>query len=430
MAKILTAASVAKVRGSPQGCREIPDGGCVGLYLVVYPSGRKSWALRYRRPASGVSAKLILGSVYDAGKKLEVDAKPVIGGHHSLGSARHLVAELKHEIARGRDPGRAHIIQKQKVLASDKFGGAAADFIEQYAKHKTRRWRSTARLLGLKPHADGQRLEAIRRGLADRWRDRPIDEIDGDLIHAVVHETRETGIPGLEQRRMEPSEARARSFYATLSSMFSWLVRTRRLKANPCVGVSRPETSKARERILTDEEIVKFWRAADRADPPFGPLLKLLLLTGARLNEIAGARRSELSADGKVLAIPGERSKNHRSHTIFLPPLARDILQNVVTESEIIFTRTSRTPVSGWSRLKQRLDEAMAIPAWRLHDLRRTCATGMAEIGIAPHIVEACLNHISGARAGVAGVYNRAAYASEKAAALARWSDHIQALIE
>ena len=140
-------------------------------------------------------------------------------------------------------------------------------------------------------------------------------------------------------------------------------------------------------------------------------------------------RRSELSDDGKTWTIPGERTKNHLTHIVPLPPLARDILAGVEPIGNFMFSTTGKTPVAGFSKLRHRLDDKMQIPPWRLHDLRRTCATGMAEIGIAPHVVEACLNHVSGAKAGVAGTYNRAAYAEEKKAALERWADHVSGLV-
>ena len=447
MTKALTAASVKKLRETEDRVREIPDGGCVGLYLQIYPSGRKSWALRYRRPLDGRPAKLTLGSVFIVRAKRngwastegrcspisadrsEIDVKPAIGGHLTLGAAHRLVAERKHEIALGRDPGLAHIAAKRQIASSDKFGGAALDFVEQHAKRKTRRWEDTARLLGLKPEGDGGGFETIKKGLADRWRDRPIAEIDGDLIHAIVEETREKGIPGLGRHRREPSESRARSMFAALSAMFGWLIAKRRLRQNPCVGVARPETPKARERVLTNDEIVRFWKATDEASKPFGQLLKLLLLTGSRLNEVAGMRRAELTQEGQTWTILGERTKNHKTHVVPLPKIAADILATVDTDGDIVFTTNGKTVVSGWSKTKRRLDDAMRIPPWRLHDLRRTCATGMAEIGIAPHIVEACLNHISGAKAGVAGVYNRAAYGAEKKVALERWAAHVDGLV-
>jgi integrase len=141
--------------------------------------------------------------------------------------------------------------------------------------------------------------------------------------------------------------------------------------------------------------------------------------------------RDELTDDNATWNIPGARTKNGRPHVVPLPPLARQIIKAAAGKrpTPLCFTTNGKSPVSGWSKLKARLDRAMAIPQWRLHDLRRTAATGMAEIGIPPHIVEACLNHISGAKAGVAGTYNRAAYAAEKRAALERWAAHVEGLI-
>ena len=142
-------------------------------------------------------------------------------------------------------------------------------------------------------------------------------------------------------------------------------------------------------------------------------------------------RKSELSDDRAIWTIPGTRTKNKLAHVVPLSPLASEILATVKpVEGDFMFTTTGRSPVSGWSKLKARIDERAGIRPWRLHDLRRTAATGMAEIGIPPHIVEAALNHVSGAKSGVAGTYNRAAYTNEKKAALERWAAHIVGLIQ
>jgi integrase len=429
MAKTLTAAAVKNYRPG-KGRREIPEGGCPGLYLVIQASGHRSWALRFRRP-SGRPAKLTLGPVDLSGK--EAEGAPVLGQPLTLASARRLAADIGHQRALGRDvvadydASRRRQRSEHETRAKNTFGAAARDFIEQYASKRTRRWRVTARLLGLRPMPEG--LEIIGGGLADRWSDKPVAAIDGHDIFGLVDETRRSGVPGLERRRDGPTEARARVMLACLSKMFSWLVQRRQVEKNPCAGVHRPEVSRARDRVLTDAEIVKFWSAVDAERKEFSGLLKLLLLTGCRLNEVAGMRRAELSDDGATWSIPGERTKNKRPHIVPLAPLAREILATMAGDGELVFTTTGRSPVSGWSRIKTSLDGAMRIPPWRLHDLRRTAATGMAEIGIAPHIVEAALNHISGAKAGVAGTYNRAAYAPEKRAALERWASHVQGLV-
>jgi integrase len=429
MAKVLTAAGVAKLRPAATR-REIPDGGCPGLHLVVQPSGAKSWALRYRRP-NKQSAKLVLGSVYEKeGKEPETD--PVIGGHLTLAAAHRLVTALRHQIAQGRDPGAAHMAERERRRATavegaaNTFDAAARDFVEKYASKKVRRWKEQARLLGLRP----EDLTIIPKGLTERWGRRPVAEIDGHDIYALIDETRRSGAPGLERRSDGPTEARARAMLSCLSRMFRWLAEHRRVLQNPCAGVHRPDAPKARDRVLNEAEIVKFWKAAKGEQNAFGVILRLLLLTGCRLNEVAGMLREELSDDGATWNIPGARTKNGRPHVVPLAPLAREIIAAAGGQGPLCFTTDGKSRVSGWSKLKGRLDRAMASPHWRIHDLRRTAATGMAEIGIAPHIVEACLNHISGAKAGVAGTYNRAAYAAEKRVALERWAAHVQGLVD
>jgi integrase len=428
MAKQLTAAAVQRLRPGKVR-REIRDGGCPGLYLIIQSGGHRSWALRFRRPG-GKPAKLTLGPANLTGQ--EAEGEPVLGAPLTLASARRLATELHRQRALGKDVVAVrHRERLERVAHGGRtFAAAAADYIEQYAMRRTRGWWNRARLLGLRPTAEGNGLELIPKGLADRWRDRPIAEIDGDDIHLIVDEVRERGVPGLERRAEGPSDSQARAMFAGLSKMFSWLVERRRSRSNPCTGVHRPATLKARDRVLTSSELVAFWRAADAERKEFGALLKLLLLTGARLNEVAGMQRAELSDDGATWTIPGERTKNGRVHVVPLSPLVRELIARVSTDTDLVFTANGTTVVSGWSKIKNRLDAAMQIPPWRFHDLRRTCATGMAELGIAPHIVEAVLNHVSGARAGVAGTYNRAAYAGEKKAALERWAAHVEGLID
>jgi integrase len=425
--KQLTAAAVQRLRPG-KFRREIRDGGCPSLYLIVQSTGHKSWALRFRRPG-GLPAKLTLGPVDITGQ--EAEGEPVLGAPLTLASARRLAMELHRQRALGKDVVALRRRERlERVARGGKtFAIAAADYIEQYAVRKTRGWKARSRLLGLQPVSEGEGLQLIPRGLADRWRDRSITEIDGDDIHLIVDEVRERGVPGLERRAEGPSDAQARAMFAGLSKMFGWLVERRRLRTNPCTGVHRPPALKARDRVLTDAELVAFWGATDAERVEFGSLLKILLLTGCRLNEVAGMRRTELSEDGATWTIPGERTKNGRAHVVPLSPLVRALIESISTNAELVFTTNGLTPPSGWSKLKNRLDAAMNIPAWRFHDLRRSCATGMAEIGIAPHIVEACLNHLSGAKAGVAGVYNRSAYAAEKKGALERWAIHIEGLV-
>lgn len=431
MAKMLTTTAVQKMRAE-EARIEVKDAGSKGLLLTIEPSGLKRWTMRFRH-SDGSLVRLSLGPVDFTGT--EQEATPQIGDPLSLAAARRLAADVNRKRALGHDFKAAKQRQAfQKELKGSKtFALAAVDFVTQHSMRKVRGWKLQARSLGIRPKADGAGVELIPHGLANRWSTRALTEIDGDDIHALVREVRERGIPGIGRKNLGPSEPRARAVYSDLSKFFSWCVEERRLKASPVVGVTKPRPPASRERTLTDKEIVWFWRACDRLPEPFGPCLRVMLLTGARRSEVAGMRRSEF--EGSVWTIPGERSKNHRAHDLPLPPLATDIIDAVPTVGDLVFTTTDRTPISGWSKTKTELDKQMRelagakIAPWRIHDLRRTCATKMGELGIAPHVIEAVLNHVSGFRAGVSGTYNRNAYGPEKKAALERWAAHLTGMV-
>jgi integrase len=427
MAKPLTAAAVLRLRPGPQR-REIPDGGCAGLYLIIQSSGHKGWALRFRRP-SGKTAKLTLGPVDLTGH--ESEAEPVICAPLTLASARRLATELHRQRARGKDIVAVKRREKleQQVRSAATFDQAAKDFIEKYAMREQRRWQQTARILGWEPLMDG--IELIPKGLSDRWRDRPLPQITGDDIFLLIDEIRDSGIPGLKVRRPGESESRARMAYAVISTLFGWLVEKRRLTANPCVGLSRPEVGPARDRILSDAEIVKLWQVTEAARVPFGQIIRLALLTGCRLREIADARRSEFTDDFANWEIPGTRTKNKRAHIIQLPPLARAILASVPpSKSDLIFTWGNGRRISGFGQQKRKLDLAMGVDKpWKIHDLRRVFATGLADnLQIVPHVIESCLNHASG-KTTIAATYNISTYSDQRKVALQRWADHIQSLV-
>jgi integrase len=450
---VLTDAAVKKYRGTTKR-REIRDAGAQGLYLVIQPNGHKSWALRYRRP-DGRPAKLTLGPL-DLSR--EPNDEPVLGAPLSLASARALAAEQHRQRKRGIDVATRHVSEKRRAkqaaadAAADTFTAFAIRFIDEHAKPKTRRWRDTSRMFGLDYPHDGGEPNAIKGGLAARWNDRELRTITGDDLHDLVDEARRTGIPGLERRRDRASDTQGRAMAAALSKLFAWAKDHRHVSVNPAVDMYKPEAPKARARVLNvkldvrrADELRWVWSACDSLSEPFGTLLRLLLLTGCRLNELAKLRSEEVSDDLATLRIPGARTKNHLPHDVYLPPLARNLLASVkqIDGCAFVFSTNGTSPVSGWSKTKKRLDAAMlalarkergkdvTIDAWRIHDLRRTCATGMAgkSVGIAPHVIEAALNHISGAKASVAGIYNREEYEPEKRDAWQRWADHVDGIV-
>ena len=216
---------------------------------------------------------------------------------------------------------------------------------------------------------------------------------------------------------------------ASLSALFAWAMRQGLADHNPVADIGKPGLERSRDRILTAHELTTVWKACGSDD--YGRIVKLLILTGRRRQEVAGMTWQELNLEQAIWSLPSERTKNGLPHDVPLPPAALSILSDIAVRDEklILFGRGNNT-FSGWSRCKRRLDERSGIEGWRLHDLRRTSVTGMAEIGIQPHVIEAVVNHISGHKGGIAGVYNRASYAEEKRDALKRWSDHVMSLIE
>jgi integrase len=235
---------------------------------------------------------------------------------------------------------------------------------------------------------------------------------------------------------------------STLSAMFGWAMREGIVDANPVVGTNKAAEEASRERVLSSWELADIW-AACREDG-YGRMVRLLMLTGQRHQEDGGMRWGEIDLDRGMWSLPGERAKNKRPHAVPLAPIAVSMLESSPRRAgrDYVFGE-GKAGFSGWARCKEALDrrirEARAkvaavageraglpqpIAAWRMHDLRRTVATGMAELGVQPHIVEAVLNHRSGHKGGVAGVYNRATYGREVGAALALWADHLRSIVE
>lgn len=400
MARAFTTKAIEALKPDPSKRVEVPDPGLAGLYIVIQPSGAKSWAVRYRH--AGKPAKLTLGKW------------PIMG----LADARMAASEALQVVEHGNDPAETKRAAKatrgavDPDVERDKFRNVVDLFLKRHASHNRR--------------ADDV-AAMFRREVLDRWGDRPIQEITKrDVIETL---------DGVVDRGSPITANRLR---AHLNTLFNWAKGRDVIVLNPLDGIRPPAPERPRERVLTDDEIKLFWHACDKIGQPFGPLFRLLLLTGQRRGEVAGMTDKEI--DGAVWSIPPERSKNGDAHPITLPAAALDVLDGVdriAGQAGLIFTTNGRSPVSGFTRAKDRLDAEMKvlaedaeIPAFTIHDLRRTAATGMAGLGFPPHVVEAVLNHRSGTRRGVAGVYNRFAYTEEKAAALEAWARSVLSLVE
>jgi integrase len=450
MAKGLTALAIKAKKAKPNR-QEIPDEGCPGLYLVVQPSGSKSWAFRYR--FGDTPRKLTIGPVLTVGNGIEEPVQAVLGHPNTVNGARMLAAKARHDVASGIDPGRQKKLERQdakqrarraQLLERDTVEAVCRAFIDKYARRKTREasWHETARLLGLKPDpADPSKLiETASKGeVISRWGDRSVHDIKRRDVNDLLDEIVSRGAPVAANRVL-----------AALRKMFNWAASQDIVGASPCVGVARPAEETARDRILTDDELRLVWIGCDRIGWPFGPMIQGLILTLQRRDEVAEMRRDEI--DGKTWTIPAARVKNGTAHEVPLSAAAAELFgsQRKIGKDKggLIFTTDGIAPVSGFSRAKDRLDAAIVdiqhgeatargerksdvkpIPHWTLHDLRRTGASGMARLGIQLPVIEKVLNHTSGSFRGVVGVYQRHSYADEKRKALDAWADAIKLIL-
>jgi len=371
--------------------REIPDSGCRGLYLVVQPSGRKAWAVRYR--FGGVTRKLTL----DAGL--------------TLAAARKAATDALHELERGNDPAalkfeaRAATESAAAARKRDTVDHLAGLFIEQHAKRKTRKnsWRQTEHV-----------FENI---VLPAWRGR------------VIHNIARRDIRELVENVAVDRPIMANRALGQLSKFFNWMLERDIITASPCAGIKPPAKEHARERLLSDDEIKSLWFACDTIKGPAGPVVKLLLLTGQRCGEVVGMKRSEISGD--VWTLPPERTKNKMRHEVPLSAQALAIIDAMpVIDEDFVFTSSATRRLGKMSHAKKALDaQIKPKEPWVLHDLRRTAASGMAALGIKLPVIEKVLNHKSGSFRGIVGVYQRHEYAAEKRDALQRWANHVEGLV-
>ena len=438
----LTVAAVASLKAEPKR-REILDaGGPPGMYLVIQPSGHKSWVLRYK--IEGRRFKLFIGTcdTTTTGKKRDA---PELGGHHTLADARVLARKYHAQVAAGRNPFIERKAAKEQIafaqIDADKlaFPVVAREYVEHWLRDKKeyRGWDRTAGTLGL--DYDGDTVTIIPGSLCARWASKSVSEITRAELKMTIGDAGSRGVPGRGRSNNGHSSARERRVSNALGGLFAWCVgRGNKLEANPMTGIEAPEPSGKGTRVLSDDELKKVWEACD--DGPFGRVIKVMMLTGQRTREVSGMRWSELSEAGTksgpgfdTWTIPATRAKNKKEHAVPLAPEVRELLKGSQNREpfDLIFTTNGRTPVSGFSKAKARLDARLKLAEpWQLRDLRRTLATGLQKLGVALPVTESVLNHVSGSRSGIVGIYQRHDYAAEKKAALERWALRVQAIVE
>ena len=423
MPKALTSASVEKMKPDPSKRLEIPDALLPGFYLVVQPSGKKSWAVRYR--SAGKPIKLTIGT-YPA---------------FELQKARDEAKAVLQSVQRGEDPSTAKKDAKAKTLTGDGTVIAVVrTFIARHAQRNNRGWRDTTRQLGFrvtKASDDPKTFTVIPKSFLAVHGHGQIKDITRAHIIAHIDDIVDAGKPIAANRTL-----------AALKKLFAWCVERDLIPFSPAT-LKAPSEETSRERILTDDEVIALWKATEDLGWPFGPMVRMLLLTGQRRNEVSGMRWNEVDLKAKLWTIPAERAKNGKAHGVPLSAAALAILETVprIEGSDLVFSMTGSTSVSGFSRMKRGLDAKMlaalresvkernedpaqvSIPEWWLHDLRRTLVSGMARLGINLPVIEKVVNHLSGSFAGIVGVYQRHEFAEEKRRALDAWANFVTSLV-
>ena len=241
-------------------------------------------------------------------------------------------------------------------------------------------------------------------------------------------------------RRPDCQVANRRNVFAVLRRMFRWAVSRGDIDRSPMEGMETPPAVKARDRWLSDQELARIWEHAPKTHHCFGPIVRLLIVTGQRREEVSSLSWEELEQHERMWTLPGDRAKNGEPNRVPLNELAVAVLDAVAGKSTWprrgkVFSTSTGGGFTGYHKGKEKLDRMVAedggdpIAPWRLHDLRRTLATGFQRLGVRFEVTEAVLNHVGGSRAGVAGIYQRHDWKAEKREALDLWNNHVVSIL-
>ncbi|HEY1745446.1 MAG TPA: tyrosine-type recombinase/integrase [Xanthobacteraceae bacterium] len=364
----------------------------------------------------------------------------------SLGKARAAAAVVMGDVATGRNP------------AADRREAAAAERARRTRNRLTLRvliddW-DRLHLASRRPSYAAEAVRALHSTFADR-----LDDAAEDLDRAAVVRALDS-LTRRHKRKEGDGAGRPKGMAMTGRTAaygraaFAWALKRGSVNVNPFAALPIGKSVVKRERVLSDGELGEVWRAAGDAGVPYGSIIRFLILTGQRRGEVAGMAWNEISEDLMTWTMPGERTKNGVAHTVPLSITARDLLNRGLPEGvkggspngSLVLPGALGTPFGGWSKAKRALDKAIVearaksaakagaqpapLIAWSIHDLRRTFATGLQRLGVRLEVTEAVLNHISGSRGGIAGVYQRHDWATERRSALESWAVHVVSIAD
>jgi integrase len=409
--KTLTSAAVERLKPPHTGQVDHFDQGYPGLALRMSYGGRKTFVYFYR--LGGRLRRMSLGTY------------PAIG----LAEAREAWRKARADVQAGRDP----VDHGGERDGATDFQGVFEEWLKR-------------------DQAGNRSVNVVRRSIErdvlPHWRNRQITDIGRRDVLDVIDAIADRGAPIM-----------ARRTHARLHRLFKWAVGRGIIPTNPLADLPKPGEEIRRDRVLSDDELVAVWKAAEQIGWPYGAAVRLLILTGARREEIGQLRWSEIDGDTNfelhsttaqrymamaryrnqhgvldftTISLDAHRTKNGEPHHLPLSSPALTLLDQAprIAGCDFVFTSSGKTHIAAWALAKAKLDQVSQVTAWRIHDLRRTAATGLQKLGTPLQVTEAILGHTAGSRAGVVGIYQRYDYANEKRAALEAWGAHVMALVE
>ncbi|HEV7267242.1 MAG TPA: site-specific integrase [Falsiroseomonas sp.] len=328
-------------------------------------------------------------------------------GALTLDKARETARGILGDVAKGEDPEAK---REARRAEAERDRAERALTLETLVDD----W-SKLHLAGKRPRYAAEAVRAIKHAFA------------ADLSKPAARLSRAEAVNTLDALTKAGKVAIAGRTLAYGRACYTWAQKRGKVAGNPFAGLPIPAGVTARERALTDDELGRVWTAAKGMDQPFGTLFRVLLLTLARREEVAGMRWSEVSADLSTWTIPGARMKRGAAHVVALPEAARDALRTVrrIEGQDLVFSTTGKTPVSGFTKAKAALDKAAKVTGWRLHDMRRSGVSGLAAMGFNPVVADKLLAHQPSTLHGAARVYQRHDFAEERARALEAWAAHV-----
>jgi len=363
------------------------DAGLPGFGVKVTPRSRKVFVVLYR--------------IGGAGSRLR---KYTIGpyGRVTLQMARAEAQKVLAARLEGRDPATEKRESKRRMTA-DRVDDLIEVFIVQHVS-KTRKAAEISRLL--------------RREVVSRWGNRCVHAIGKRDIVELASEIAQRGTP-----------MAANTLLKVIKTFLNWCVGRAVIDASPAEGVPLPGKEVARDRVLTNNELASIIRAARQIGGAYGGIVEMLALTGQRREEVAQMVGDEIDFNSRTWTLPGSRTKNGKPHIVHLSEACIKLIKRASRLRSYVFSISGVKPFQNFTNAKRALDELSGVTGWRLHDLRRTCVSGMARLGVPPHVADKILNHQSGTISGVAAVYQRHHFLAERKLALERWGQYIETLV-